>query len=302
MIELGEPLDDVAAKWRAKLVETVRPHAEAGIPLLLSGGVDSATLLCACLELGHRPKCYGYRLLVPGDASAAYSADFSYGKRMAISAGCRWKGIFIERTFERLEADVREVISMLRTSRKTSVQCAQPIMHLARAVAEDGFDRALVGTGAVVLDDRTVMTIRGREGEEAARKYREEKLEDRHLDCGTGRMHEMARLCGVTLEEPYSDEPIRSHALALDITELNRGPRGYGQKGIAVRAYPGFWMRSKRYRRNSPLQVNSGLREWHDEQLLRSPLNPDRSQRVVAIYNRLLKELNEPNLLDPADD
>jgi hypothetical protein len=168
-------------------------------------------------------------------------------------------------------------------------------MHLTKRVRQDGYLRAVVGTGAVCLDDRRVMEIRAQEGEEAARVYREEKLEDRNHDCGTGRMHEIARVCGVPLEEPYSDEPIRSHALALDITDLNRGPRGFGQKGIAVRAFPDFWMRDRWYRRNSPLQVNSGLREWHDD-LLDSPLNPDGARRVVAVYNRILADLEAPRL------
>lgn len=291
----GVPLDRQAAEWRDKLLEAVEPHAKAGLPLLLSGGVDSATLLAACVHLGHRPSCYGFALNVPST-----STDFRMARRMAVRLGCDWTAVLIPRTFEQLESDVREVIRLLRTSRKTSVQCAQPIMHLTRQIAKDGFSDALVGAGGVVLDDRRVMTIRAEGGEEAAREYRREKLDDRHRDCGTGRMHEMARLMGVTLEEPYSDEPLRSYALALDISELNRGPRGFGQKGIAVRAFPDFWMRNSRwYRRNSPLQVNSGVREWHDE-LLRSPLNANGAKRVVAIYNRLLKEL-DANLLDPSD-
>lgn len=287
----GQPLDEQAAEWREKLLRTVEPIAD--LPILLSGGTDSATLLAAAVDLGARPHCYLYSLTEP------VSDDFRIGRRMAEAMRCGYTAVWISRTRRQLEEDVRRLVSTLRTARKTSIQCAQPLMHLARRIRDDGFDRAVVGTGAVVLDDRRVMEIRANEGEEAARAYREEKLEDRHLDCGTGRMHEIARRVGVTLEEPYSDEPVRSHALALDVTDLNRGPRGFGQKGIAVRAFPGFWMREPRwYRRNSPLQVNSGLREWHDDLLALSDWNPMGAKRVGAVYNRLLRSLDEPNLLD----
>lgn len=288
----GAPLDDQAAEWREVLLQTMEPVAD--LPFLLSGGVDSATLLAAALHLGKQPPCYGYRL------SSHESDDFRIGKEMAGAFGLPWRPVVLPREREFLERDVRHLIATLKTSRKTSIQCAQPVMHMARWIAKDGFDRAIVGTGAVVLDDRRVMVIRSEEGEEAARAYRAEKLEDRYIDCGTGRMHEIARLEGVTLEEPYSDEPLRSHALALDVADLNRGPRGYGQKGIAVRAFPDFWIGSGWYRRNSPLQVNSGVREWHDDLLSDPELNPAGARRVVAVYNRLLKEADAPNLLDSA--
>jgi asparagine synthetase B (glutamine-hydrolysing) len=287
----GEPLDETAAAWRSALFETVEPLAKAKLPLLLSGGVDSGTLLCALVALGHRPACYGYRL------SKTHSVDYAYAKRMAISLGCPWRWVIIEETPEVAEEEAREVIRLLRTSRKTSVQCAGPIMRLTKLAATEGHERAIVGTGAVVLDDRRVMEILAREGEEGAREYRRMKLDDRYTDCGTGRMHEIARLMGVPLEEPYSDEPLRSHALALDVRELNRGPRGYGQKGIAVRAFPKFWIHEPpRYRRNSPLQVNSGLREWHDTLLEVPHLNPMGAKRVVAIYGRMLREQENPTL------
>lgn len=286
----GEPLDDQALAWRQSLLETVRPHAEAGLPLLLSGGVDSGTLLAACLELDHRPACYGYALNVPET-----SLDLKMARRMAGRYGCDWTAVFIPRNLDQLMSDVREVIGMLKTSRKTAVQCAQPIMHMARQIKKDGFDGAIAGTGGVALDGRKVMVVLSQFGEEAARKLRAEALEDRYRDTGTGAIHRMAKLCGVTIEEPLSDEPLKAHALSLDMKDLSRGPKGYGQKGIAVRAFPDFWIGTNYYRRNSSLQVNSGVREWHEE-LLTSPLNPNGAEAVVAVYNRILKELEEPTL------
>lgn len=289
----GEPLDAQAKAWREAVLETVEPYAEAKLPMLLSAGLDSGTLLAACLDLGHRPHCYAY-VLDPG----GLSPDYVFARRMATILNCEFTGIWIPRTLDQLERDVREVISMLRVSRKTSIQCCQPLMHLARRMHEDGHQRAIAGTGGIVLDGRAVMVARADEGEEAARKMREEKLDDKmNRETATGQMHIMALKCGIELVEPYSDVPLAPAGLAIDLAEINAGPPGKGAKGIAVRAFPEFWARPGWYRRPSPLQVNGGIREWHDE-LLTSPLNPGRAERVVAIYNQILREINEPNLLD----
>jgi asparagine synthetase B (glutamine-hydrolysing) len=292
----GDPLDETAARWREALIETVRPLAEAKLPLLLSGGVDSGSIHAALLELGHHPVCLGYALhdRRPG---AELAQDYVVGRRAAISGSCRWRAVFIERDRAVLERDVRAVIELLGVSRKTSVQCAHPLLYLLRAVREEGFDRVIAGTGGIVLDGRAVMVLRAEEGEEAARELRREKLADRgNPDTATGQMHRLAEKMGVKLEEPYSEEPLASVGLSIDLAEMNRGPRGFGQKGIAVRAFPDYWRRPGRYRGATPLQVGGGIREWHDE-LLESPMNPDCAERVVAVYNRILRETNEPNLL-----
>ena len=253
----GDPLDEIAATWKAKLLETLEVTGCLELPMMLSGGVDSATLLAGCLELGHKPQCYSYHL------EGRVSTDFKVSQLMCDAFGLKMSGIVIPRTRLQLEKDVREVIEMLGSSKKAQVQCCQPVMHMCRLMASHGHIGCIVGTGAVCLDDRKVNTIWGQKGEDAAREYRKDKLNDKNTDCGTGAMHRMARLFSVPMVEPYSEEPLGSHALALDYRELNQVGGKWKQKGIALRAFPGFWNRGW-YRTNSSLQVNSGVREWHD--------------------------------------
>jgi len=274
-----KPLDPLAQKWHDKLLETIEPHRKK--PLLLSGGVDSATLLAALLELGERPECYTFRL------GATDSTDVRVARRICKDWNLKIHVLKIERSLDVLVSDVRQVIKLLNTSKKASVQCAQPIMYMCERMHSDGFDSAIVGTGAVVLDDKRVAILASQQGEGAARAYRAEKLNDKNTDCGTGRMHQMARLMGIELAEPYSEEPLGSFALAIDYAELNR-PR---QKGMALRAFPEFYKRGY-WRRNSSLQVNSGVREWHDT-LLKTEYNTRNSKRVVAIYNDMRKEIKD---------
>lgn len=277
-------MDPIAAAWKRALLETMRSRDQVHLPNFLSGGVDSATLLAAQLELGAHPVCYSFTV------GGRVHDDPKVARRMCRDFGLEHVIVDIPRNQERLVADIREVIRLRRTAKKASIQCAQPIMHMARRAAADGHTRALIGTGAVCLDDKRVAILWAQQGEEVARAYRASKLNDRHTDCGTGHMHGIARQLGVTLEEPYSDEPLRSHALALDYAELNRGPDGRRlQKGIAVRAFPEFWGRKGYYRRNSPLQVNSGVREWHDTLLADPQFNTRGLRSIVGVYNDMAK-------------
>lgn len=272
------PLDATAARWRELLLEVSRPCL--GWPILLSGGVDSGTLLAAQLALDARPVCYAFRL-------ASYtSTDFRVAQKMTADHGLTLVDVVLDDSLPALERDVLEVMTLLDTSRKAAIQCAQPIMHLCRQLRGNDGSQAIVGTGAVCLDDKRVALLRHSRGEEAAREYRRAKLDDRYdARCGTGCMHRMARLMRCELAEPYSDEPLRSYGLSLDMRELNR-PR---QKGIALRAFPRFWSQGY-YRPNSPLQVNSRVRDWHDL-LLQSEWNVRQSTSVVAVYNDIYRHL-----------
>lgn len=266
----------MAHRWRELLEKTIYDHRH--VPSMFSGGMDSVTLLLAAMAVGGRPKTYTFHL------GAHHSCDSSAAQKMAKDLGLDNVEVVIPQNEGQLIKDILELMRRVGTRKKASIQCAHAIMYLAKAIQADGFTQAIVGTGAICLDDRKVSVILAESGEEATRAYRKTKLTDRYTDCGTGYMHRIAKNIGVVLEEPYSDEPLISYALALDFKDLNR-PR---QKGIALRAYPDFF-RGGYWRRNVPLQVGSGIREYHDT-LLSSKYNRRDSQAVIAIYNDLWKD------------
>lgn len=273
-------MDLHARTWRAHLLHVVAPY---DAPVLLSGGTDSGTILAALLAQGKRPHCYAYRV-GPRD-----SPDAAAARRMCGEYGLRITVVEFPEDLGWLEQDVREVIALLRSARKAHVQCAQPIKALADAVRADGYTRAFVGTGGVIEDNRRHAIILGEEGEEACRAYRRKNLLET-AGSATEQMHVMAGARGVRLIEPYSAQPLADYGLSLDVAQIN-SPR---QKGLALRAFPEFWgdaARPRWWRKNSPLQVNSGLRELHDRLLGLPHLNPGgRFKAVVAIYNRMLED------------
>lgn len=266
--------DKLAQEWRDALIESVEPYV--GSPIYFSGGTDSATLLAAQLELGGCPSLYSFRL-GPND-----SVDTAVARRIADAFDLYFTCVEIDQSLKTLEANVRWIIETLGESGKTVVQCAHPIMYMAKAVQDDGYTEAMLGTGGIVLDGRKVAEYNRYEPESAVREFREHKMRDKdRRGCGTWAMHEIARRVGVETAEPYSDEPVRSLGLSISYDEMNR-PK---QKGIALRAFPDFWSRGY-YRTNTPMQVGGGIRGWHDR-LLDSDLNSIGAKSVVGIYNAI---------------
>lgn len=274
---MAERIDPTAEKWRESLLRVVAP--DLGCPVLLSGGVDSSTILAATIALGDRPRCYTFTV---GDSD---SIDLRVSRLMCDAYDLELVVVRIPRDVDVLTADVESLIRELGTSRKTAVQCCHPIAYLADRISEDGFDRAFVGTGGVVEDNRKCAVILHREGEEAARAYRRSQLLDTE-GSATWHMHATARRRGVRLVEPYSTQPHADHALSLNVAEINR-PK---QKGIALRAFPEFWRGRPWYRKNQPLQCASRLREFHDV-LLKTPLNRGGHRSVVGVYNAIARRV-----------
>jgi hypothetical protein len=266
-------VDVTAARWRELMIATMEPVKHDA--LLLSGGTDSATMLAALLEIGVRPTCFGFTL------SGSESRDVQVARSMANAFGLEFHVSVIDRGSLRTGVDrLARIIKPPR--RKAHMQCSHPIMHMASDAAARGFKQILVGTGGVVKDNRKCSVILHQEGEAAARTYRRSELW-KDTDSSHS-MRAVAVAHGCSMFEPYKQTDFAEYGLSLDVAEINR-PH---QKGVAFRAFPEFWKKGRWRRQNGPLQIVSGVREWHDT-LLRDPkLNPGgRFKAVVAIYNRL---------------
>src|SRR5215831_18080703 len=98
-------MDDQAARYRSLLVEAV---AAAGpeIPVLLSGGVDSSTVLAAALLLGARPATFTFALEGPP------SPDARAARAIAERFELPHELVLIPRDGERAIADVRRVVAI----------------------------------------------------------------------------------------------------------------------------------------------------------------------------------------------
>lgn len=300
-------MDDDAIRWRSALLETVSEYSDT--PLLLSGGMDSATLLAAQLTLFAKPRCYAYRLgdLVSDDLAAARALCDHYGLEL-VEVG-------IPTDLEYLLRITQRVIEMTRNPRKTAVQCCWALWPIFEAAIAQGDRLLLTGAGGIVEDNRQAKVWghpnhywdppgggeRRRSAEGVALEdVRRPNLLGGNPESATETMKRFGEAFGCHLAEPYSMQPVADVGLSIPWPEMNRPV----QKGIACRAFPDFFAYgaplSKSWRDGAPgqwwrpnvsLQVSGGVRDHHDKLLTYPAARPDGAQRVVAIYNRILREV-----------
>ena len=127
--------------------------------------------------------------------------------------------------------------------------------------------------------------------QELSRKKNEQfylKRLKKHNDIEASSYIYIKQLCeayGKKFVAPYKQsKDLSSYILNKDVKELH-SPK---QKNVMYISYKNELDKYKLYRRNSNLQVNSGLREWHDT-LLNSELNKNGYKSVVGIYNTIFK-------------
>lgn len=281
-------IDETAARYQAALLETIEPYPEDSA-LLLSGGMDSATILAGLLTLGRKPQAYCYSL------EGYESEDLAMADRMAATFGLSLRVITIPADLDRLLEDVREVIAITRNPRKTAVQCCHALLHLSRAYLSDhdGHPPPLItGAGGIVSDNRKAKILGANYAlnGEALEAQRRTDLLGGDRNSATEEMKRFAVAMRIDLREPYSQNPLAETGLSIPFPEMNRPV----PKGIACRAFPDFFriprngMPGRFWRPNASLQVAGGLREHHDK-LLETDQRKE-ARRVVAIYNRILRE------------
>lgn len=262
-------MDESAKQWKELFINALKPHQH--LPLLFSGGMDSLTILAGLMELGEKPNLYTYMLsnCVSKDVQSAQNN----AQRLKLNLSV------VEIPQENLLSDVIEIITLLPKVSKSAIQCGHPMKYLAGKIVDDGYDSVLCGTVGIVEDNRKISVILSKLGEDGARDYRTQLLKKAGLG-GTGGMRLVSAQYGVKLIEPYRNEMLAKFQLSLDMSDINF-PR---QKGIAIRAFPTFFNEAK-WRRNSPHQINSGIRELHDTLLLDPKINTRNNKAVIGVYN-----------------
>lgn len=244
----------------------------------LSGGVDSATILFAALELGRKPTCFTF--MVEGIESRDLRASRSIAKRL----GLQWHSVVIPADPVTVVSDVRRVLSVIEHPRKVHVQCCHAYMRIALATVGAGITDAIVGlsAGDLFADGKEITIALHRHGEEHAREMRREDFVN-PLDSNIALRH-IASQFGVTLHLPFRDHDLSEFCFSLDLADINK-PK---QKHLAVMAFADWWRRGKWYRTNDPFQVGSCLRELHDRVILKDPmLNRGGSKAVAAVYRAM---------------
>ena len=130
-------LDKKAQVWRENFLEQMKRYKNEA--LLLSGGLDSGTILAAQLALGGRPRLYTFHL------QNTLSVDATAAQEMAKRYDLEISTVVISRDRTQLVEDVKRIIKLHGKVGKALIQCSHPLLYVGEQVKKDGFDRVLIG-------------------------------------------------------------------------------------------------------------------------------------------------------------
>lgn len=248
-------------------------------PLLLSGGVDSLSILAAQLELGASPDIYTFRL------RGVESSDWLTAKQIAHEFGLKFHTVWIEE--DNLIQDVREIIERIGSSLKVWVQCAYPFQYVFPQLQADGVTKILWGVeaGSLLGDGRQAAVQAKRRTVEDERELRYEYWWSDRSERG---VVPWAESLGIEMCDPYRDEVLGEFLLSIPWEQLQK-PK---PKEILQEAFPEFFSIAP-FRKHSSYQINSGIRDLHD-----TLLEGTGHQAVVAVYNRIAADLESPRLFE----
>ncbi|HEX3640178.1 MAG TPA: asparagine synthase-related protein [Ktedonobacteraceae bacterium] len=270
-----------AQTFRSLFQEAIKPYVS--MPLMLSGGTDSMTNLAGILSLGYKPPhCYTFQV---GNRE---SSDAKVSRSVCKYFDIPHTIVSIPQNEETLIADIRRVLPIVCRLRKIHIQCAHPFLYLAEAAFNDGYRDASFAMNADDLWGVSRFFSVGikEHGEEWFTQKRREWLAwegGSDISC-----IKTALSCGVQIYDSFRNPDLIDFLLSCKSYDIHIPV----QKGLAIRAFPEFWKCGKWYRTNSPLQINSGLREWHDT-LLQSKYNVSHAKAIIVIYRRLFSEIHQ---------
>lgn len=248
--------------------------SEEKVAVALSGGIDSTCCLLACLDLELDVTAYTFYL------DGHESQDLHAAQQITRTLGVNLREVTVPYSLDSLQTDVAKIIREYRTARKTAVQCIHPFMYLIPQISEQTIISGLYADDLYGTSKNGA--IIGNRNKEEFDKFRLKSIRQQDYSCVY--IKEAVKRSGRELITPFVGGELQDYLMSLTWGQMNK-PR---VKDIAIKAFWDYYGKYAWYRKNSNLQVNSGIREYHDL-LIASPLNKNKRASVNGIYNDILR-------------
>lgn len=247
------------------------------VAILFSGGMDSLTILLSCLELGIKPVLYTFYL------DNYVSEDIKQSRYISELYNLELKEIEIKTQNIDLYRDVKYIVEKYNVRKKTAVQCIHPFLYVIPDVKED------IILSGLCADDLygTPRSVSKHQNTSMFNEIRKDKF----FDKKSSSYEYIKILCEENDKKfiaPYKQSrDIYNYFISKNYKELN-SPK---QKNVAYLEYQNQIDKYKLYRRNSNLQCNSKIREWHDSLLKDDLINYRNNISITGIYNNIYNDL-----------
>lgn len=247
------------------------------VALLFSGGMDSLSILLSCLDVGIKPNLYVFRL------NNYVSEDSIYSKKISQIYNLNLYEIVLDVNKINLISDIEKIVKLFNVKKKTQIQCIQPFLYVIPKIKENYI---LTGLCADDLYGTPRSMAKHAKNIEYFKEIRINAFNNEESSSYKF-IKQLSEMNNKRLIAPYKESiDIYNYMISKNYKELH-SPK---QKYIMYSDYEDELTKNNIYRRNSNLQCNSKIREWHDE-LLKSEINSEGFKSVVGIYNKIHNKL-----------
>ena len=104
-------------------------EADQNIAILLSGGIDSASVLFSLIDAKKNVTCYTFML------DGILSTDFAMARHLCKRVGTQFVPIFLPTNYDVIMADLRTLAAM-GAKTKTDFECAWPLLYCYKQIKE----------------------------------------------------------------------------------------------------------------------------------------------------------------------
>ena len=269
----------MALNVRSVLGEIVEPFPR-DLVVSTSAGIDSASLVLAALDKGKNVTVMSFTL------DDRESKDFVTARRIADTFSLDFLPIVLPTDSDTVLRIVKNIVTELRTSRKTTIECLVPFMVALPILRDAGHTTLVTGSAAdghFALSKKAM--IHFREPQPMFQAFRHQYFA-KHDPAQTKSLPYLAKAFGISSHAPYTDRRIFNLFLDASWDDLNK-PR---QKEIVRKDFPE--LDSLCVNRHVNLQLgDSGIASTFGE-IVRHAITPN-AKSPVSAYNKLLRQLKK---------
>jgi len=252
---------------RSILLKYAQSFEDTEVAVLLSGGIDSASVMFSMLEAGKKVIAYSFML------NGKMSSDFAYARRNARNFNCEFVSIILPDNIETLKLDLID-LQKFGARTKTDFECGWPMLYAYRQITQKIIASGMGADGHFCISKKGMIHYRDRIDEFRLGLYRNPNYAQAHIHKALAKKFEK------TIIMPYLTDDMQQMFLGTTWNQVNK-PR---QKQPILDSYPIEFSRIK-IRPHINLQLGDSGIAQHFFKLLKTNWNKRNYKSPVGIYN-----------------
>jgi asparagine synthetase B (glutamine-hydrolysing) len=258
------------------LLKEAKKIKDKDVAVMLSGGVDSCSILFSLLKAGKNVKAYSFTL------DSHESTDFKSAKSVCNEFKIDFTPIYLPTDIGILKRDVKHLILNKGLRKKTEIECSWAMMYAIKHVKEKAIFTGHGADGHFGLSKRAMIHF----------KHSAEKMDEFRSDLFSNpnysqklTLEDMALENDKSIILPYLTDDMKNLFIGKSWEEINK-PK---EKQPILNSFPEYFKRVK-IRKHSNFQLgDSGIAEVFSK-LLETDFNIRNYKSVVGIYNSIARK------------